>query len=62
MARESVIVASVCCEPDVAEGTSFSLYVRFRTSRRRSAHLNEQKKSGVLQPIGGAIGESVTPK
>ena len=46
----------------MAEGTSFSLYVRFRTSRRRSALWDEQKKSGALQPIGGAIGEAVTPK
>jgi len=61
MAQECAIVASVCCRPVVAEGTSFSLYVRFRTSRRRSAHLDEQKKSGAMQPIGGAIGESVTP-
>lgn len=57
MAQECVIVASFCYELDVAEGTTFSLYVRFRTSRRRSAHLDEQKKSGVLQPIGGAIGK-----
>lgn len=57
-ARGYVVVIRVCCEAEVAEGTSFSLYVRFRTSRRRSAHLDEQKKSGLQQPDWRRYGDT----